>query len=345
MANVHTCSVCAFSTDNLTGITNHIQESNTHQLLFQCPGAGCTARFCLASQTAGEDGHFQNCDPMYKWKSQKKWGLSIDNSRVRNASDITLQRAGQIATFTSGVATAAQPLANLAAPTAASTTRSPKKMAVRPKTTVGEKRKALQDFEGEDEDFSEGDELDKVDSAVESDDEEFSIQKRPAKRQRVNTTASIVRNAVESDDEQDNIQTSPSKRQLVSPTANRASINQRKPQPKFGLSLGEALTRANDEHTASNDNDLNPPTSRTPTAPSPVSIAAVQTVLNDVAHADEGPELEEGWDVPDPAVVYAQGQRSGSGPRPYQGLAFVDPQWTLLHPERGWFDAQGTYHK
>ncbi|KJX95173.1 hypothetical protein TI39_contig4129g00006 [Zymoseptoria brevis] len=131
MVNVYNCTLCCFVTGSMDDMNKHINESNTNLIWLKCGGDGCNTRFCLESQTLI---HFPHCAAMRRWKAKAKYGLEITEKRVRRKCDVSEERNGQHATFTTSVALAAPPAQTAAAPS----TKSSKK-----RTTIAKKGRVL----------------------------------------------------------------------------------------------------------------------------------------------------------------------------------------------------------
>ncbi|KJX95172.1 hypothetical protein TI39_contig4129g00007 [Zymoseptoria brevis] len=99
MATTYSCTVCSFTTQDVNEINTHTNNSNASLRLLRCPGAICSALFCLSTQA---EAHFKDCASM----------------------------AGQVATSTQVTASNAAPataaaLPQSAAPAAATTSSQP----------------------------------------------------------------------------------------------------------------------------------------------------------------------------------------------------------------------------
>ncbi|EGP84966.1 uncharacterized protein MYCGRDRAFT_95081 [Zymoseptoria tritici IPO323] len=114
MATTYSCTVCSFTTQDVNEINTHTTDSNASRELFKCPGATCSALFCLPTQA---EAHFKHCASMYTWKAKKKYGILLSEPRVKAACE--QDRAGQVATSTRVTGTTAAPAAIAAPATAA----------------------------------------------------------------------------------------------------------------------------------------------------------------------------------------------------------------------------------
>ncbi|SMY26893.1 unnamed protein product [Zymoseptoria tritici ST99CH_1A5] len=106
MATTYSCTVCSFTTQDVNEINTHTTDSNASRELFKCPGATCSALFCLPTQA---EAHFKHCASMYTWKAKKKYGILLSEPRVKAACE--QDRAGQVATSTRVTGTTAAPAA------------------------------------------------------------------------------------------------------------------------------------------------------------------------------------------------------------------------------------------